>query len=169
MIGTLFLEYSVRKLIQLAGRVDVCLERLDDEQIWARGSEAENAIGNLVLHLEGNVRQWALSAVGGATDIRQRDAEFAARGGVSQMELRSRLAETVAAAVEVISGQSEERLAERVRVQGYDLSVLEAIYQVVDHFAGHAGQIQLLTKWYTKQDLGFYAHLSKPSHEEETP
>ncbi len=169
MIRDLFCEYSVRKLIQLAGRVDACLERLDDGQIWQRGSEAENAVGNLVLHLEGNVRQWAMSAVGGETDVRMRDAEFAARGGVEKAELRSRLAEAVAAAAQVISGLTEDRLVESVRVQGYELSALEAVYQVVDHFAGHAGQIQLLTKWYTKQDLGFYAHLSNPAHGEDTP
>ncbi|OYW07958.1 MAG: hypothetical protein B7X34_09750 [Acidobacteriia bacterium 12-62-4] len=110
-----------------------------------------------------------MSAVGGQTDVRMRDAEFAARGGVEKAELRSRLAEAVAAAAQVISGLTEDRLVESVRVQGYELSVLEAVYQVVDHFAGHAGQIQLLTKWYTKQDLGFYAHLANPAHREDTP
>jgi hypothetical protein len=169
MLGLLFCDYSARKLIQLAERVDICLERLDETRIWARGSEVENAIGNLVLHLEGNVRQWALSGVGGARDIRVRDAEFAARGEVGKQELRSRLSATVAAAAQVFGGLTEERLAERIVVQGYTLSVLEAVYQVVDHFAGHAGQIQLLTKGYTKQDLGFYAHLSRPAHQEETP
>lgn len=155
--------------MQLAERVDVCLERLDEEQIWRRGSEAENAVGNLVLHLEGNVRQWALSAAGGAKDVRERDAEFATRGGLGKGELRRRLADTVREATGVISGLSVERLEERVRVQGYDLSVLEVVYQVVDHFAGHAGQIQLLTKLYTQQDLGFYAHLSNAGHGETTP
>lgn len=155
--------------MQLAGRVDFCLDRLDEAQIWDRASEAENAVGNLVLHLEGNVRQWALSAVGGKADVRERDAEFGARGGVDKQELRSRLSTAVGAAVDVISKLDEDRLAERIRVQGYDLTVLEAVYQVVDHFAGHAGQIQLLTKLYTKQDLGFYAHLSNPVHREETP
>ena len=169
MIANLFREYSMRKLQQLAGRVDVCLNLLKEEQIWRRGSEAENSVGNLVLHLEGNVRQWAVSAVGGAVDVRRRDAEFAARGGVGQAELRQRLSDTVASAVAVFSGLGEERLAERVQVQGYDIPVLDAVYQVVDHFALHAGQIQLLTKLYTQQDLGFYAHLSRPAHEEKTP
>jgi len=169
MIGALFCEYSVRKLMQLGGRVDACLERLDEAQIWDRESEAENAVGNLVLHLEGNVRQWALSAVGGEADVRERDAEFGARGGVDKRELRNRLASAVGAAVDVIAKLDDDRLAKRIRVQGYDLTVLEAVYQVVDHFAGHAGQIQLLTKLHTKQDLGFYAHLSNPAHQEETP
>jgi hypothetical protein len=169
MIATLFCEYSARKLMQLADRVDFCLERLDEEQIWQRGSEVENAVGNLVLHLEGNVRQWALSAAGGAEDVRERDAEFSARGGVSKAQLRERLAGTVREAVAVIGGLSPQRLEERVRVQGYDLSVLEVVYQVVDHFAGHAGQIQLLTKLYRQQDLGFYAHLSNAGHGETTP
>ena len=79
----LFLDYSARKLRQYAGRIEDCLGRLNEEQIWARGAESENAVGNLVLHLAGNVRQWIVAAVGGRPDIRQRDAEFAARGGVA--------------------------------------------------------------------------------------
>ncbi|MFN9457549.1 MAG: DinB family protein [Acidobacteriota bacterium] len=169
MVAFLFREYSIRKLRQLRERLDVCLDLLTEEQIWRRGSEAENAVGNLVLHLAGNVRQWALSAVGGAADVRDRDAEFAARGGLSKAELRQRLAETVEAAIAVFAGLSEERLTEPLQVQGYDIPVLDAVYQVVDHFALHAGQIQLLTKLYTQQDLGFYAHLSLPAHGEPTP
>ena len=169
MVAFLFREYSIRKLRQLRERLDVCLDLLTEEQIWRRGSEAENAVGNLVLHLSGNVRQWAVSAVGGAGDIRRREAEFAAKGGVTKAELRQQLGETVEAAVAVFAGLSEERLLERVQVQGYDIPVLDAVYQVVDHFALHAGQIQLLTKLYTQRDLGFYAHLSRPAHGEQTP
>jgi uncharacterized protein DUF1572 len=80
----LFLDYSVRKLRQLTGRIEDCLGRLTEEQIWARGAESENAVGNLVLHLSGNVRQWIVAAVGGRPDIRERDAEFGARGGLGR-------------------------------------------------------------------------------------
>jgi len=82
----LFLDYSARKLRQATGRIEDCLGRLTEEQIWARGAESENAVGNLVLHLSGNVRQWLVAGVGGRPDTRHRDAEFSARGGVASSD-----------------------------------------------------------------------------------
>jgi uncharacterized damage-inducible protein DinB len=165
-----FLDFSARKLEQLTGRIESCLGTLSDEQVWARGSANENAIGNLVLHLTGNVRQWIVSGIGGRPDVRQRDAEFAAAGGVSTAELLERLKSTVRETAAVLEQVSEERLAERITVQNYDVSVLEAIYHVVEHFAGHTGQIIFATKMLTGSDLGFYSHLRKAAaHGEQTP
>jgi len=164
-----FLDCSVRRLNQLASRIDDCLGRLDDGQVWFRGGENQNAIGNLVLHLTGNVRQWIVSGVGGAPDVRDRDAEFAASGGAGVEELRRRLRAAVHEAAAVVAGVAPERLAERLRIQGYDVTVLEAIYHVVEHFAQHTGQILLVTKAATGEDLGYYAHLSKGAHGRKTP
>ncbi len=169
MTGDLFREFSTRKLAQLAGRVDVCLDWLSDDQIWARGSENENAVGNLVLHLIGNTGQWVLSGVGGAPDTRARDDEFNEPSGVSKEELKARLAERIAAVNLVVSGVSDARLADRIQVQRYDVSVLEAIYPVVEHFAQYMGQIVFATKLLTGQELGFYTHLKRPAHGEKTP
>ena len=166
MIGDLFREFSVRKLWQLTERIEVCLGRLTEEQIWARGSESENAAGNLVLHLTGNLGQWIVSGVGGAPDSRQRDAEFNARGGDALLEgLRARIVQVTA----IIEATSDERLAEIIHVQKYEVSVLEAIYHAVEHFAQHAGQIMFATKLMTQTELGFYSHLKNPAHEETTP
>jgi hypothetical protein len=65
-LDRILLDYSMRELRQLTERIETCLGKLTPDQIWARGSEQENAIGNLVLHLCGNVRQWIVSGVGGA-------------------------------------------------------------------------------------------------------
>jgi uncharacterized damage-inducible protein DinB len=166
----IFLDFSVRKLELLTGRIESCLDRLDGEQIWARGGENENAVGNLVLHLAGNVRQWLVSGVGGKPDIRERDAEFAARGGASVEELKQRLRAAVTEAVAAIGGLSAERLTERVTIQKYEQTVLEAIYHVVEHFSMHTGQIQFATKMLTGADLGFYSHLrTAAAHGEKTP
>ena len=165
----IFLDCSVRRLNQLASRIDDCLSRLDDSQVWFRGGENQNAVGNLVLHLSGNVRQWIVSGVGGSPDVRERDAEFAARGGTKVAELRERLGATVRDAAAVLAGVPPARLAERLRIQGYDVTVLEAIYHVVEHFAQHTGQIVFATKAATGEDLGYYAHLSKAGHDKKTP
>jgi uncharacterized damage-inducible protein DinB len=165
-----FLNYSADKLSQLSERIESCLGMLTVEQIWARGSENENAVGNLVLHLCGNVRQWILSGIGGAPDVRQRDREFDARSGIPPSELAARLRTVVTEAAGVIHQVTEERLAEQIVVQKYQLSVFHAIYHVVEHFSGHTGQIIFATKMLSGADLGFYRHLrTTEPHGEKTP
>jgi uncharacterized damage-inducible protein DinB len=167
---TEFLDFSASKLAELCSRIEACLGQLSDEQVWARGKENENAIGNLGLHLCGNVRQWIIANIGGQPDVRQRDAEFAARGGISKAELQQRLHATVQEAVAIIRALPAEKLSERRTIQGYEGSVLEAIYHVVEHFSMHTGQIIFATKMLTSADLGFYRHLqSSAAHGKGTP
>ena len=155
----LFLDCSVRRLELSFSHLEACLGKLTEEQVWARGTENENAVGNLVLHLAGNVRQWIVAGVGGAPDTRERGGEFSARGGISIPELTERLRGIVREAAAVIVAVTRERLAERVVIQKYDVSILEAIYHVVEHFSLHTGQIIFATKMMTGSDMGFYAHL----------
>jgi uncharacterized damage-inducible protein DinB len=165
-----FLDHSVQKLRQYTDRIETCLGKLNEEQVWLRGGENENAVGNLVLHLCGNVRQWIVSGVGGQPDIRQRDTEFDARGGVPIPELLKRLRATVEEAGAVIGAVPRERLGERLLLQQYDVSVLEAIYHVVEHFSMHTGQILFITKMLAGTDLEFYAHLrTTAAHGQKTP
>lgn len=154
----------------MCGRVEDCVGRLNEEEVWARGTDSENAVGNLVLHLSGNVRQWIVSAVGGQTDTRQRDAEFAARCGLAGASLANLLRDTIEEAAQVIEDCAPERLADRLTVQSYDVTVLEAIYHVVEHFSGHTGQIIYATKLLTGEDLGFHRHLRTTApHGQQTP
>jgi uncharacterized damage-inducible protein DinB len=157
----LFIDFSCTKLEQLAGRIGVCLDRLDDGRIWHRNSENENAVGNLVLHLCGNITQWIGHGVAGQPDTRMRDAEFAARGGSAGRELKELLTDAVTQAVSRLQRLPEAKLSAEIRVQNYEMSVLEAIYHVVEHFSMHTGQIILATKGWTGEDLGFYRHLSE--------
>src|SRR5579872_3731201 len=159
-VETEFLTFSAEKLTQLMGRIDSCVQKLTPEQIWMRADANQNAVGNLLLHLNGNVRQWILHGVGGQPDLRDRDAEFAARDGAGANELLARLRTTVEEAVALLQRLPAGRLLETVRTQGYERSALAAIYHVVEHFAGHTFQIIYATKLSTGQDLGFYAHLS---------
>jgi len=168
-VDQIFLRTSAKNLGQLWSRIRDCLAKLSTDEIWARGHENENAIGNLVLHLNGNVRQWIISGVGGAPDTRTRDAEFAARGGVEIAELRERLDATVREAIAVIGKVTPARMTDRVTIQKYEVTVLEAIFHVVEHFAQHTGQIIFVTKMLTGEDLGFYKHLKAAVHAEKTP
>lgn len=156
--SAIFLDFSARELEQQAARIGICLARLPAEEFWSRAGDSSNAVGNLVLHLCGNVRQWILTGVGGQPDVRQRDAEFSASSGDA---LPERLQVTIAEACRVIRAVPAERLTEKVTIQGGEVTVLEAIYHVVAHFSGHAGQIFLLTKRATGEYLDFYPHLGR--------
>ena len=116
-----------------------------------------------MLHLSGNVRQWIVSGVGGAPDTRNRDAEFAQREPLAAGELLERLRAAVRDADEVLARLQEADLTASRRIQVYDVTVLEAIHHVTEHFALHSGQILYATKLLTGEDLGFYRHLQTQS------
>ena len=161
-VASEFLDYSAAQLDLYLSRIETCLDQLTPEQVWERHSENENAVGNLVLHLEGNLRQWILGGVGGQPDRRDRYSEFEARGGASPEQLKRHLRATMEEAAATVRALPHERLTERIHPQGHDVSVLEAIYQAVQHLSGHAFQIMLLTKFHSGRDLGFFAYLNRP-------
>jgi len=134
-------------------KIERCLELLSDQQIWWRANPQSNSIGNLLLHLSGNVRQWIVSGIGGMIDARDRDAEFAARAIIPRHELLGKLKQTLSEADNALAKFDSGRLLERMHVQGCDVTALEAILHVVEHFSMHTGQIILLTKLITAQDL----------------
>ncbi|WP_263365829.1 DinB family protein [Edaphobacter bradus] len=152
-IAKLFLEYSDRRLGQLTTDLKACLGRLTDVQVWERHGAHENAVGNLVLHMCGNMRQWIMHGVGGAKDVRERDKEFSADGGRSAAELAELFEATAAEARKVIASVTAVRLTERITPQAREVSVLEAINQVVGHVQCHVGQVVVLTKQMTGRDL----------------
>ncbi|MBM3735863.1 MAG: DUF1572 domain-containing protein [Acidobacteria bacterium] len=168
-LDRVYLDTAARTLEQLSGRIVTCLEKLSHEQIWFRAGDHENAVGNLVLHLCGNVRQWIGHGAGQLPNVRDRDSEFAARGEMDRGTLIARLNETIAIAQDVLRSGNAEMLARRARIQGYDVPVLEAVFHSVQHFAQHTGQILFITKNLTREDLGFYRHLSQPRHDQKTP
>ena len=152
-VATLFLELSIKKLNQATGTIATCVGRLTDSQVWERPAAHENSVGNLILHLGGNMRQWILHGVGGVQDIRVRDLEFNTTGGLTGGTLLAEFQSLVAEACAVIAVVPHDRMQERIHPQGRDVSVMEAIYQVVGHVQQHLGQIILLTKQMTGKDL----------------
>jgi uncharacterized damage-inducible protein DinB len=137
-------------------RIRAAVEGLDEADLWWRPNPASNAIGNLLLHLAGNVRQWIVSGVGGAPDRRDRAREFAAQGGHARAELLDRLTAAVLDADAVLARTDPATLGERRPIQGREVTVMEAVYHVVEHFAMHTGQILYVAKLRTGRDLGFY-------------
>lgn len=160
--ASVFLEFSRRKLLeQYWPRLRQCVEQLTDEQVWWRPNDASNSIGNLVLHLNGNVQQWLVGSFGKKADARNRPAEFQARSGLSAKVLIDQLGATMQQAAEVLSRLTEDDLLTPLEIQGYKVNGLQAVYQVVEHFGMHYGQIVYMTKALLGEDLGFYRELNK--------
>lgn len=134
-------------------KIEHCLSLLTHEDIWWRANEASNSIGNLILHLSGNVQQWIIGGVGNAPYTRDRQHEFGERGGITREELLAQLKATLAKADHVLAEIDPASLLQRKEIQGCDVTVMEAILRVVQHFALHTGQIMLLTKQRTGEDL----------------
>lgn len=166
-----FTTAAVARLRQQQSRILDCLSRLSDDQIWSRGNEHSNSIGNLILHLNGNLGQWVLSGIGGYPDTRDRDSEFDTRSGITRAELVARFESRLNEVIAVIEAVPASRLLEMVSPQGYSLPVMEVITHITEHFYHHGGQIILLTKLYLDVDLGFYKHLSSNNviHTEKIP
>src|SRR5450432_1364100 len=137
-------------------KIERCLETLTDEHLWWRSHENSNSIGNLLLHLSGNARQWIVGGLGAVADRRQRQSEFDERSVKSKAELLTRLKETIAAVDAVLDGFDPALLLMSHQIQAREVTALEAIFHVVEHFSMHTGQIILLTKLLTGNDLRFY-------------
>jgi uncharacterized damage-inducible protein DinB len=132
------------------------LQGLSPEHLWWRPNPASNSMGNLVLHLAGNIRQWVVSGIGGEEDRRRREEEFSRTSGLSAEDLLGVLEAAVHDADRVLSELPMSRLPNRLVIQGMDVSVFDAVYHVVEHFAMHTGQIIYLSKLHSGEDLGFY-------------
>jgi uncharacterized damage-inducible protein DinB len=155
--GRAFLAEARRHLLEdYLPKIERCLERLTDEQVWWRASERSNSVGNLLLHLEGNLRQWVVSGAGGAADTRLREREFGERRRLPRAELLAALRAAVLEADDVLARLDPATLLETRRVQGLGVTLLNAVFHAVEHFAMHTGQIILLTKALADADLAFY-------------
>ncbi len=153
-VARTFLDESRRLLVSdYLPKIERCLEELSDDDVWWRPNEASNSIGNLMLHLNGNVRQWVIGGVGLRPVERNRQQEFEARTHLSRQELLSQLKATLHEAGDVISRVDSDSLLATRHIQHYDVTLFEAIYHVVEHFGMHTGQIITLTKIRTAKNL----------------
>ena len=152
-----FLKYAVKRLQSLQSDIARCLDQLTGVQMLHRGGDHENSIANLLLHLEGNLRQWILHGIAGQPDIRQRNTEFTLMPAAAPTEARSRFDSAVEASIRVLASLQPERLLVVIDPQPTGIvrhpTTLEAIFKVVGHVEMHTGQIILLTKQLTAADL----------------
>ncbi|MEW6061609.1 MAG: DinB family protein [Bacteroidota bacterium] len=152
-----FIECCRTKLTkEYLPKIEDCLKNLSEDDIWWRAHETNNSIGNLMLHLAGNIRQWVCYHLGGKEFERQRDKEFSQRTHIPKEELLKLLRSAVNDTDSVLSTFPVEKLLRHYVIQGYTVTGLEAILHITEHFSYHTGQIVYITKLRTGKDLKFY-------------
>ncbi|MCP9237541.1 DinB family protein [Lewinella sp. JB7] len=151
-----FLAAAVHFLQWNRDRIAICLQELTEEEVWLRPNEQSNSVGNQLLHLNGNIRQWILTGLGGKYDDRIRDAEFSATEGKSKEELYSALNATIAEAIGVVQTLDEATLTTVRPVQAFVHDGTFIVLHVVEHLSYHTGQIVFWTKQLRNKDLDLY-------------
>lgn len=154
-----FIEQSIYRIDESAQRIKKCLREIDEIEIWKSPNNNLNSIGNLILHLCGNIRQYAISALGENEDIRERDKEFSTKEGLTKSELLNKLNSTISEALGIIKNIDEDRLTKIYSVQGFGLSGIGIIIHVTEHLSYHTGQMAFWVKQLKNKDLGFYANI----------
>ena len=149
-----------RRLIEESlPRIHKCLDSLSLAEVWHKQNEHTNSVGNLILHLCGNVRQYLLSGIDGQEDIRKRDLEFTEQGPIDKEILKSKLNVLMNEVDQALDRIASIDLIKEVRVQGFDENVTSILIHVTEHFSYHVGQITYYTKYIKNMDTGYYAGL----------
>jgi uncharacterized damage-inducible protein DinB len=133
-----------------------CLKELEEEDIWLSPNSHLNSIGNLILHLCGNIRQYVISSLGGDSGTRERDLEFSTRGGFTKAELAEKLYATIEKAKSIIIRADPENLLRKRKTQGTIYSGIGIVIHITEHYSYHSGQVIFMTKLIKNKDLGFY-------------
>lgn len=145
-------------------RIHQCLDELSVEEIWHKPNENSNSIGNLVLHVCGNLRQYFLNGIANQEDIRNRTLEFEERGPLSVDVLKSKMHGLIKDIEPVLQGISPETLVLEKEVQGFRMSVISILVHVTEHLSYHTGQIAFYTKLIKNVDLKFYGDMDLNIH-----
>lgn len=155
-MGPEFREQIRFRMEESRNRIRICLSELSEEELWKRPNASSNSVGNLILHLIGNITQWVRSSLGKEPDLRERDSEFSALGGSTKSQLLDRFDATLDAALETIRTTDDATLTEMRSVQGFRHSGIGILVHVAEHLSYHTGQIGFWTKMLKDKDLGYY-------------
>jgi hypothetical protein len=166
-LSTSVLAAAAKVFDQCLTKIKHCLSQLSEEQVWWRPRPEMNSIGNLLLHLSGNVRQWIVSGLGTAGDDRDRAAEFLEQGPISKTELLEKLAGVVCEAKAVLAECTAEQMFDVRGIQEFEVTGWEAIFDSIPHFQGHTQEIICLTRLQLGEAYRVHWH-PKPSAEDDS-
>lgn len=147
-------QLKIRLFDESFVRIKKCLALLNEEQIWHKPNEATVSVGNQVLHICGNLRQWLLTGLYDQKDERVRSSEFESKH-ISKAELIELMNHLESDIMKAIENHEIDLIPER-KVQVFIESGVSIVAHAIEHCSYHTGQIALLTKIHQNADLGFY-------------
>lgn len=160
MVISEFKENALYRIDESTRMITIALSKINEDAVWKRPNKSSNSIGNLILHLCGNITQYAIASLGKKEDTRNRDLEFNTKEGYSKVQLLDMLNKTVAEAKETIITASKSSLIKKRDVQGFNFSGIGVVMHVVEHYSYHTGQIAFWVKLLQDADLGFYEDMN---------
>src|SRR5665213_1122760 len=121
-----------------------------DGVLWTKPPGISNSIGNLVLHLEGNLREYIGRQLGGVPYSRRREREFS-EAGLTIDNLLARVEPLATQIPEIISGLSDADLNRVYPEEPFNSPISTAQYLVSlnSHLNYHLGQIDYLRRTLT--------------------
>lgn len=151
-----FKSQALHRLDESSTMAFKCMAGFTDEEVWQRPNAASNSMGNIILHLCGNMSQYVVASLGESPDARNRELEFSTTSGYSGKQLVKKLSDTVSRVKSIIEECTEEQLLQKRKVQGFELTGVGIVIHVVEHYSYHVGQIAFWAKIVKEKDLGFY-------------
>lgn len=145
-IAAAFLNETSYRIDKSFQRIKYCLYQLENQDIWWRPNDQMNSAGNLILHINGNLRQWILHGVGGQEDIRDRPSEFDSWQTHTKKELVDLFDDLKTEIKQTLKKFYPEKILDERKIQGFDLPLLNAIYRTITHLEGHTRQIVYVTR-----------------------
>ena len=146
LLGVIQFSFAEYFQMRVQAKVHDLLEPLSSEQIWQRPFPYGNSIGNLILHLTGNLNYYIGAQIAGTGYIRHRDLEFSDCGKPKDELLRS-FDEAIAVTIRTISAQSDRDWSTPFDAERADGSTRFAqILACAGHSYHHVGQIIYLQK-----------------------
>ncbi|TPN88797.1 DinB family protein [Aquimarina algicola] len=152
-----FVDQIIYRLDESTRMISLSFDQLSEENIWERPNENANSIGNLILHLCGNITQYGISSLGKKEDNRDRDKEFSVKTGIGKEALLDKIKDVVNETKKILQNISTEELLRKREVQGFTFSGIGIAIHITEHYSYHTGQIAFWTKQLkNKRSLGFY-------------
>jgi hypothetical protein len=132
--------------VMVQERVHELIRPLSSEQVWQRPFPYGNSIGNLILHLTGNLNYYIGAQIAGTGYIRHRDLEFS-DGGKPKGELLKAFDDAIQITVATIEKQSDHDWSTPYYAERADGSTRFAqVLACTGHAYHHVGQIIYLQR-----------------------
>ena len=161
MIEKLIKDEFVRRMAKESlMRINACLDFMTEEHIWYSPNGNVNSVGNMVLHLCGNIRQYIISTFTDQKDERKRSLEFSQNKSHTRAELSQKITETINEAVDVINKLDKDDWEKEFDVQGFKEKGINIVIHVIEHTSYHTGQITTICKWLEDVDTKYYGDLN---------